>query len=131
MEEQHRKPHSLPDTVTDRAERYGGTAAAEDVVGPMHGHLVREERNVLPLIDCYCTNEEWSSVGEHGLPRLTPTRVPLVFGMMPRAATEDQRAVLAGNIPDDVFSQMVQVAPGALNACERTLYGFDGSERPG
>src|SRR5690606_14111719 len=104
---------------------------AEDVVGPMHGHLVREERNVLPLIDRYCTNEEWSSVGEHGLPRLTPTRVPLVFGLMPRAASEVQRAVLAVIIPYHLVAQMVHVSTGALNACERTLYGFDGSERPG
>ncbi|QVQ52251.1 hemerythrin domain-containing protein [Spiractinospora alimapuensis] len=140
MEEEHQQLHTLLDTVSERAEKYSVTASAGDredlarateaVVGPMHGHLVGEERNILPLIDRYCTDEEWASVGEHGLPQLTPTQVPLVFGMMLRVATEDQRAVLAAHIPDEVLSQMVQIAPDALNAYERTLHGFDTSERP-
>lgn len=140
MDEQHQQLHALLDTVSERAEKYWVTTSAgeredlaratEAVVGPMHEHLAGEEDNILPLIDRYCTNEEWASVGEHGLPQLTQAQTPLVFGMMLRAATEDQRAVLAENIPDDVFSQMVRTAPEALNAYERTLYGFDKSARP-
>lgn len=133
MEEQHQRLHSLLDSVTERAEKYataGGAAeradfarSADDVLGPMHEHLAAEERDILPLIDRYCTNAEWASVGEHGLPQLTPAQVPLVFGMMFGVATDEQLALLAENIPDEVFSQMVKVAPGALDAYEGALHG--------
>ncbi|MFE4368685.1 hypothetical protein ACFRMN_10635 [Streptomyces sp. NPDC056835] len=140
MEQQHQRPHSLLDSVTERAEKYSGTRgaveredlarSADDVMGPMHEHLAAEERDILPLVDRYRTNAEWASVGEHGLPQLTPTQVPLVFGMMLRVATEEQHALLAENIPHEVFSQMVEVAPGALDAYERALHGTSNSGQP-
>lgn len=140
MEEQHERLHSLLDSVTERADQYGATGgaaereelarAAEELLEPMHEHLAAEERDVLPLIDRYCTNAEWASVGEHGLPQLTPTQVPLVFGMMFRAATDEQYALLADNIPDEVFSQMVEVAPAALKAYESSLHGAGEAAEP-
>ncbi|GAB3477136.1 hemerythrin domain-containing protein [Nocardiopsis coralliicola] len=133
MEEQHQVLHSLLDTVADRSDAYGtesGAAeredlarAVEDVLGSLHEHLAAEERDVLPLIDRYCTNAEWASVGEHGLPQLTPAQVPLVFGMMFRVATEEQYALLSANIPEEVFAQMTEVAPAALADYEHALHG--------
>ncbi|MGW8667914.1 hemerythrin domain-containing protein [Streptomyces niveus] len=140
MERQHQRLHSLLDSMTERAEKYAATGeaaereelarSADDVLDPMNEHLAAEERDILPLVDRYCTNAEWASVGEHGLPRLTPAQVPLVFGMMFRVATEEQHALLAENIPDEVFSQMVEVAPGALEAYERALHGTDSPAHP-
>ncbi|MBR8743585.1 hemerythrin domain-containing protein [Nocardiopsis sp. MG754419] len=138
MERQHAHLHSLLDSLTERAQRYGETGgaaeredlarAAEELLVPLDAHLSAEERDVLPLIDRYCTHAEWASVGEHGLPRLSPDQVPLVFGMMFRVATEEQHALLAENIPQEVFSSMVEVAPGALRAYEHALYGGGDSD---
>lgn len=50
--------------------------------------------------------------------------------MMFRVATEEQHALLAENIPDEVFSQMVEVAPGALEAYEIALHGTDNPAHP-
>jgi hemerythrin-like domain-containing protein len=140
MERQHRELHSLLNSVEESAVRYrmargsverdALARTAEGVLGPLHEHLAAEEREILPLIDRYLTNAEWAAVGEHGLPHLTPTQVPLVFGMMLREATEDQRALLAKNVPHDVFAQMAQVAPPALAAYERELYGKDTADQP-
>lgn len=137
MEHQHQRLHSLLDSVTERAETFGDTRriaqrqdlarSVEAVLEPLHEHLAAEERDVLPLIDGYCTNAEWAAVAEHGLPRLTPAQVPIVFGMMFRVATAEQHALLAENIPREVFSQMVEVAPEALEAYERTLDGSGSS----
>lgn len=139
MEDQHQRLHSLLDTVTELAEKYDATGgpverealarSVEAVREPLHEHLAAEERDILPLIDRYCTHAEWASVGEHGLPQLTPHQVPLVFGMMFRVATAEQHALLAQNIPEEVFSQMVEVAPGALDAYERALHGDDDTGR--
>jgi hypothetical protein len=135
MEQQHQELHPLLKSVAESAARYRVTRGAverddlartvEGVLGPLHEHLTTEEREILPLIDRYLTSAEWAAVGEHGLPHLTPTEVPLVFGLMLREATEDQRALLAKNVPHEVFAQMAQVAPPALAAYERELYGKD------
>ncbi|WP_158689537.1 hypothetical protein [Streptomyces niveus] len=45
--------------------------------------------------------------------------------MLFRVATAEQHAPLAENIPDEAFSQMVEVAPGAPEAYERALHGTD------
>lgn len=133
MEQQHQQLRARTDAVTECADRYqaDGSAArrddlarsVEDVLEPLHEHLTAEEREVLPLIDRYLTMAEWAAVGEHGLPHLTASQMHFVFGMMLRVATEDQRAVLAGNVPQEVFEQMARVAPAALEAYERELNG--------
>ena len=140
MEQQHQELHAFLGSVDECAARYqavGGVAErdylaqfVEGVLDPLHEHLAAEERAVLPLIDRYLTQAEWAAVGEHGLPHLTPGQMLFVFGAMLRAVTEDQRAVLAGNVPHEVFEQMAQAAPPALAAYERELYGKDIADRP-
>lgn len=135
MEQQHQKLHAFLGSVDECAVRYRDTGGAverdylaqfvEGLQDPLHEHLTAEEREVLPLIDRYLTNPEWAAVGEHGLPHLTPIQVQLVFGMMLRVATDKQRTALARNVPHEVFTQMAQVAPSALAAHERELYGTD------
>jgi hypothetical protein len=131
MERQHRHLHTFLDAVSEKAASYRDSRDAktrEDfaqsvdaLLAPLEEHLCAEEREILPLIDRYLTNAEWAAVGEHGLPQLTPRQVPLVFGMMLRVATEEQRALLAQNVPSEVFSHMIQVAPQELATYERRL----------
>jgi iron-sulfur cluster repair protein YtfE (RIC family) len=132
MEKQHQLLHGLLESVQaasirwedtrDAAQREGLAVSVEVLIAPLHAHLSDEEASILPLIDRYLTTAEWAAVGEHGLPNLTPEQVPLVFGMILRVATNDQRQLLAQNVPQEVFSQMEQVAPAVLEAYERGLH---------
>lgn len=133
MEGQHRKLHSFLGAVDESAARYralGGVAErdylaqyVEGMLDPLREHLAEEERAVLPLVDRHLTRDEWAGVGEHGLPLLSPEQLLYVFGMMLRVSTDDQRAALRGTVPPEVFGQMEQAAPPALEAYERGLHG--------
>lgn len=133
MEQQHQKLHDFLGSLDECAVKYRATAGvverdylaqfAAGVLDQLHEHLAEEERAVLPLVDRYLTNPEWAELGEHGLGQLTPDQLLFTFGMLLRVATEEERAVLAGNIPPEVFDQMTQAAPPALAAYERKLRG--------
>ena len=59
-------------------------------------HLDLEEREILPLAARHVTAAEWNQMGAHGKDAMTPSQLPIMFGLVLQAA---ERANMLGNLP--------------------------------
>jgi hypothetical protein len=95
--------------------------AVEEILQPLGEHLDTEEKNILPLIDRYLTAEEWADVGNKGLVNVPRSKVPVLFGMMLRDASDVHLKLFKEAIPTPVFAVMSRVGPIAYKRYQRKL----------
>jgi hypothetical protein len=62
-------------------------------------HLDLEEREILPLASRHVTATEWNQMGEHGKDSMSPSQLPIMFGLVLEDADEQERARMLGNLP--------------------------------
>jgi hypothetical protein len=62
-------------------------------------HLDLEEREILPLASRHVTAIEWNQMGEHGKDTMTPSQLPIMFGLVLEDADDEERARMLGNLP--------------------------------
>jgi Hemerythrin HHE cation binding domain len=62
-------------------------------------HLDLEEREILPLALRHVTAAEWNQMGEHGKDAMTPSQLPIMFGLVLQDADGEERARMLGNLP--------------------------------
>jgi hypothetical protein len=62
-------------------------------------HLDLEEREILPLASRHVTAAEWNQMGEHGKDSMSPSQLPIMFGLVLEDADEQERARMLGNLP--------------------------------
>jgi len=80
----------------------GGEQLARTVDGlaaALFEHLELEEREILPLVSCHITVEEWQSLGDHGRDAMSPRQLPLMFGAILEEADDDERARMLAQFP--------------------------------
>ena len=62
-------------------------------------HLDLEEREILPLASRHVTAAEWRQMGEHGKDSMSPSQLPIMFGLVLEDADDEERAKMLGNLP--------------------------------
>ena len=62
-------------------------------------HLDLEEREILPLASRHVTAAEWNQMGEHGKDSMSPSQLPIMFGLVLEDADDEERATMLGNLP--------------------------------
>ncbi|GAB3835894.1 hemerythrin domain-containing protein [Dactylosporangium cerinum] len=62
-------------------------------------HLDLEEREILPLASRHVTAVEWNQMGQHGKDTMTPSQLPIMFGLVLQDADDEERARMLGNLP--------------------------------
>ncbi len=62
-------------------------------------HLDLEEREILPLASRHVTAAEWNRMGEHGKDSMSPSQLPIMFGLVLEDADDEERAKMLGNLP--------------------------------
>ena len=62
-------------------------------------HLDLEEREILPLASRHVTAAEWNQMGEHGKDTMSPSQLPIMFGLVLEDADDQERAKMLGNLP--------------------------------
>jgi len=48
------------------------------------------------------TQQEWDELGEHGTSRMSPSKLPIMFGMVLEDATPEERTTMMGVLPGPV-----------------------------
>ncbi|ROO86605.1 hemerythrin HHE cation binding domain-containing protein [Actinocorallia herbida] len=109
MEAQHGEAESLITRIEPALARWEAEArpAAGEEVAVLMGelattllaHLDEEERSVLPLAARCLTQEEWASIGQAGVAKMTKAELPIMFGMVMEDATPEERRALLGGLP--------------------------------
>ncbi|MGW0042309.1 hemerythrin domain-containing protein [Rhodococcus sp. NPDC003348] len=80
----------------------GGEQLARTVEGlaaALFEHLELEEREILPLVLCHITVEEWQSLGDHGRDAMSARQLPLMFGAILEEADADERGRMLAQLP--------------------------------
>lgn len=62
-------------------------------------HLDDEEQTILPMASLVVTPEEWASVGQAGVAKMSRSELPLMFGAVLEDATEAERREMLRNLP--------------------------------
>lgn len=62
-------------------------------------HLDLEEREILPLAARHVTADEWNQMGQHGKDSMSPSQLPIMFGLVLEDADAHERARMLGNLP--------------------------------
>ncbi|MBL1114009.1 hemerythrin domain-containing protein [Streptomyces sp. 110] len=131
-----RSQHQVVDAALQATERrtavWRASATAEDrdaladtidgMLPPLGEHLEAEEERMLPLIDRYLTADEWADVGNKGLGNVPRAKIPVLFGMLLRDASAEQRALFKEAVPTPVFTVMSRVGPIALKRYQRKVF---------
>jgi hemerythrin-like domain-containing protein len=109
MQAQHAAVDRLTERIDPLLQAWERDAAAvrgeqlarlvEDLDAALAEHLDLEEREVLPMISRYITEEEWAMLGEHGMGAMTPRQLPLLFGSVLEEAPPDERASMLATLP--------------------------------
>ena len=62
-------------------------------------HLDLEEREILPLASRHVSAAEWNRMGEHGKDSMSPSQLPIMFGLVLEDADDSEVARMMGNLP--------------------------------
>jgi hemerythrin-like domain-containing protein len=71
----------------------------EGMTAALVEHLDLEEREILPLAARHLSKEEWDRMGQHGRDTMTPSQLPIMFGLVLEDADDDERARMHGGFP--------------------------------
>ncbi|MFD9907140.1 hemerythrin domain-containing protein [Streptomyces sp. NPDC059063] len=109
MEAQHRELSASLEQVELLLARWApGAPDAErdELAEALYGHhrtlcahLDEEERDVMPLVARYVTEEEWRAVGERGLAGTPRNRIMIALGAILEDASEDERTEFLRRLP--------------------------------
>jgi iron-sulfur cluster repair protein YtfE (RIC family) len=112
MEAQHHEVEQLVERLGPALTRWmaeARPAVAEEVASTFDRlgtvlleHLDDEEAHILPIAARTVTQAEWDELGQHGTSRMTPSQLPLMFGMVLEDATPDERALMMNVLPAPV-----------------------------
>jgi Hemerythrin HHE cation binding domain len=87
--------------------------AATDLLARISEHLDLEERQVLPLIDAYLTEQEWQEVGGSGMKKMTFGQIKVAFGMILHDAGPEQVKIMRDTLPRVPWMVFSLVGPRA------------------
>ncbi|MFF5232420.1 hemerythrin domain-containing protein [Dactylosporangium sp. NPDC000521] len=85
-------------------------------------HLDLEEREILPLAARHVTAAEWNQMGQHGKDTMTPSQLPIMFGLVLQDADAEERARMLGNLPLPVRLLLKTVGAGQFKRYVRRLH---------
>ena len=112
MEAQHHTVEELVDRLGPAIDRWvaeARPAVSEEVASTFDRlgtalieHLDDEENHILPIAARTITQQEWDELGEHGTSQMTPSQLPIMFGMVLEDATPDERAAMIAILPAPV-----------------------------
>jgi hypothetical protein len=74
-------------------------ALVERFTAALVEHLDLEEREILPLASRHLTAAEWNRMGEHGRDSMSPSQLPIMFGLVLEDADEEERSRMLGAMP--------------------------------
>ncbi len=79
---------------------------ASDAFAELHTlvveHLDDEEETILPIAARTLTQEEWTSIGQAGVAKMTRSELPLMFGAVLEDASTEERAEMLAVLPAPV-----------------------------
>jgi hemerythrin-like domain-containing protein len=112
MEGQHHTVEELVDRLGPAIDRWvaeARPAVSEEVASTFDRlgtalleHLDDEEAHILPIAARTITQAEWDELGEHGTSQMSPSQLPILFGMVLEDATPDERTLMMGVLPSPV-----------------------------
>jgi hemerythrin-like domain-containing protein len=112
LQTQHACVEERLTTITPLLTKWGAEArpavAAEtaDAFADLHvlvvEHLDDEERTILPIAARSLTQDEWASIGQAGVAKMTRSELPLMFGAVLEGATPEERAEILAVLPAPV-----------------------------
>ena len=122
MEDQHHRVEELIAELGESLTRWEAEArpaVREEVASTfdtfreaLFEHLGDEERHILPIAARCITQEEWNSLGQHGIGKVTKAQLPLVFGALLEEADPDER------------KQMLQFVPLPVRLLLQTVFAW-------
>jgi hemerythrin-like domain-containing protein len=133
VEDQHHTVHAYLARVTEAEHAWRGSASADardalaDAIGQLLAalteHLALEEERVVPLIDEYITQSEWSLVAQEGGADFPPDKLPLLFGKIMYEGDPEVIDMIVSHMPAEVQPIIKDVATQAFAANAQELYG--------
>lgn len=80
----------------------GLASSLDDLNAALVPHLDNEEREVVPLAAVTVTQEEWNSLGKHGVAAIPANKRLIAFGMILEPLSPADRAYMLANVPPPV-----------------------------
>ena len=112
MEAQHHVVEELVDRLGPAITRWvaeARPAVSEEVASTFDRlgavlleHLDDEEAHILPIAARTITQAEWDELSEHGTSKMSPSQLPLMFGMVLEDATPKERVSMMAILPAPV-----------------------------
>ena len=112
MEAQHHTVEELVERLGPAIDRWvaeARPAVSEEVASTVDRlgdalleHLDDEENHILPIAARTITQQEWDELGEHGTSQMSPSQLPIMFGMVLEDATPEERTMMMGVLPGPV-----------------------------
>jgi iron-sulfur cluster repair protein YtfE (RIC family) len=109
MEAEHERISALMDKADgllpkwrenpEDATKRGLADVLEQLAAELDTHLGEEEAEILPLVAVHFTAAEWEELGEHGMDRITKSRLLWALSAILEDADEDERAKFMAKVP--------------------------------
>jgi hypothetical protein len=133
MEEQHRTIHACRLRVTEAEQGWRGNAPADardaladaidQFLAALTGHLALEEEHIVPLIEGYITEAEWSVVGQEAAgTEVPPDKLPAIFGMLMYEGDPAAIDMIVSHMPVEVQPVIKDLASQAYAVYAEELY---------
>lgn len=84
-------------------------------------HLDLEEREILPLASRHVTAAEWNEMGKHGKDSMSPSQLPIMFGLVLEDADDAERARMLANLSPPIRFLLRTVGQWQLRRYVRRL----------
>jgi hypothetical protein len=97
--------------------------AVDQLVPVMEEHLALEEERVVPLIDEYLTDAEYSRVSQEQSAEAPPEKLPAFFGMFIYETAPEVVDMVVSHMPPEVQPVIKDLGTQAYAAYAKELYG--------
>jgi hypothetical protein len=133
MEDQHHTIHAYLLRVNAAEQAWRGVASADDrdalagaidqFLAALTEHLALEEERVVPLIEQYITQSEWSLVAQEGGQEFPPDKLPTIFGMVQYEGDPAVIDMIVSHMPAEVRPIIKDLGSQSYGAYAKELYG--------
>ena len=133
MQDQHHTVHTYLLRVTEAAQAWRDSTSTDardalaDAIGPLLAalteHLALEEERIVPLIEKYITEAEWSLVPQDAAANFPPDKLTVVFGMTIYEADPAVIDQTVAHMPAEARPVIKDLATQAYAAYAKELYG--------